>query len=66
MREWTTKSYDFDTNTPIPFPKGLEGICTDLIRRIPWSKVFRESSTGDIGWENWKDDYRSFIYPSDV
>jgi alkylated DNA repair protein alkB family protein 1 len=57
-RQWTTKSYDFDTQTPIPFPTDLGEICTSLIRRIPWNQVFGPSTSDDIGWENWKDDYR--------
>ena len=55
--KWTTKSYDFDTPTPIPFPKDLGKTCSDLIKRIPWHEIFTEAER-EIGWEDWRDDYR--------
>jgi len=55
--KWTTKSYDFDTRTPIPFPEDLGEMSTNLIKRIPWDRVFGDTS--EVGWQTWKDDYRT-------
>ena len=54
--KWTTKSYDFDTRTPIPFPEDLGEMSTNLIKRIPWDRVFGDSSK--VEWQTLKDDYR--------
>jgi alkylated DNA repair protein alkB family protein 1 len=38
--QWSTKSYDFTPERPIPFPPILAELCTAVVRKIPWAGVF--------------------------
>nr|XP_031860915.1 alkylated DNA repair protein AlkB [Kwoniella shandongensis]KAA5527987.1 alkylated DNA repair protein AlkB [Kwoniella shandongensis] len=51
--QWSTKSYDFSHDEPIPFPPDLAKICSTAIASIPWEQVFDTYR----GWETWPNDY---------
>ncbi|RXK40273.1 alkylated DNA repair protein AlkB [Tremella mesenterica] len=53
--QWSTKSYDFTNPEPIPFPTPLAQLCTNIVKSIPWSEVYKDSK--DISWKSWKEDY---------
>ena len=55
--QWSTKSYDFATDTPIPFPSDLAALCQRVVGDMPWGDVFSE------GLPDWStsDDYGEFI-----
>ncbi|WVQ77070.1 alkylated DNA repair protein AlkB [Cryptococcus sp. DSM 104548] len=59
--QWSTKSYDFSRETPIPFPEPLADLCSSAVAAIPWKQVFDEAKdpqSADYGWESWPSDYR--------
>jgi len=63
--QWTTKSYDFTPDVPIPFPSGLAQICTEVVRLIPWRNVF--GARTEVDYSSWADDYGELgITPHDL
>lgn len=59
---WTTKSYDFSTDEPIPFPRDVRRLCCDAVGSVPWGEVFGGGGDGGDGGEvpdyaSWADDY---------
>ncbi|TYJ56485.1 alkylated DNA repair protein AlkB [Cryptococcus floricola] len=59
--QWSTKSYDFSRETPIPFPKPLADLCSSAVAAIPWQQVFdpvKDPQSANYGWESWPGDYR--------
>ncbi|OCF45336.1 alkylated DNA repair protein AlkB [Kwoniella heveanensis CBS 569] len=56
--QWSTKSYDFSRDKPIPFPPQLAAICSEVVSSVPWGEVFSgQSPDAKCGWENWPKDY---------
>jgi len=54
--QWSTKSYDFSTTDPIPFPPELADICKAVVGAIPWEAVYARAGLVPA-WQAWKDDY---------
>lgn len=48
--QWSTKSYDFSTDEPIPFPAPLAALCRKVVRDTPWSDVF-PSESFHLSWD---------------
>ncbi|WVQ82652.1 alkylated DNA repair protein AlkB [Cryptococcus sp. DSM 104549] len=58
--QWSTKSYDFTPETPIPFPRPLADLCSAAVASVPWHEVFEGDSPetrASTGWESWPDNY---------
>ncbi|OCF55339.1 alkylated DNA repair protein AlkB [Kwoniella mangroviensis CBS 10435] len=56
--QWSTKSYDFSREEPIPFPSELAAVCYQVVASVPWHRVFSEGDDSyTCGWENWAEDY---------
>lgn len=64
--QWTNKAYDFTTSQPIPFPTRLATTCQQIIRGIPWKRIFgsEEREPGSQfttlrpdNWQDWTRDY---------
>ncbi|WWC58473.1 alkylated DNA repair protein AlkB [Kwoniella dejecticola CBS 10117] len=56
--QWSTKSYDFSSDKPIPFPPDLADICKQVVRSVRWSEIFlKEPDSRSCGWESWAEDY---------
>lgn len=53
--KWTIKAYDFTPDVPIAFPKGLEQICSDVVKQIPWRSVFGSDSV--VEYSAWAEAY---------
>lgn len=51
--QWSTKSYDFTADEPIPFPAPLAGLCRRVVRDTPWADVFPAESFH----RSWAEDY---------
>lgn len=55
--QWSTKSYDFSTDTPIPFPAPLAELCREAVRITPWPEVFPDESFH----HSWDEDYGELL-----
>ncbi|WVW82433.1 alkylated DNA repair protein AlkB [Kwoniella bestiolae CBS 10118] len=56
--QWSTKSYDFSRDEPIPFPPRLAELCHQVVSSVPWHRVFAPGDESySCGWENWVKDY---------
>ena len=62
--QWSTKSYDLTPGTATPFPKDLAELCSDVVRNIPWVKVYESQGDKEAGdrtdWRSWTEDYGLF------
>lgn len=56
-QQWSTKSYDFSTSEPIPFPPKLARVCSDVVSDVSWEGIFSEGALANLGCSAWKTDY---------
>lgn len=54
--QWSTKSYDFSTETPIPFPVPMKDMCRAVVASVPWAEVFTADEE-EPDWQAWEKDY---------
>ncbi|CAD6576720.1 MAG: hypothetical protein TREMPRED_001751 [Tremellales sp. Tagirdzhanova-0007] len=60
--QWSTKSYDLTPGTSNPFPEDLAELCWNIVRSVPWMKVFQSHGDDEAGnrtdWKSWTEDYK--------
>ncbi|BEI80096.1 hypothetical protein CcaverHIS002_0106250 [Cutaneotrichosporon cavernicola] len=56
--QWSTKSYDFSTDTPIPFPPDLAKQCREVVNIVPWDQVYAGTEAENTpNFAAWSEDY---------
>ncbi|WVR05994.1 alkylated DNA repair protein AlkB [Kwoniella sp. DSM 27419] len=53
--QWSTKSYDFSRDEPIPFPPSVANLCSEVVASIPWHSIYGTETA--FRWDSWPDDY---------
>ncbi|WVO16942.1 alkylated DNA repair protein AlkB [Cryptococcus depauperatus] len=59
--QWSTKSYNFALDDPIPFPAPLADICSSAVASIPWEQVFSDLSEDEASsyhYQSWSENYK--------